>query len=146
MTASTSERVLGALFVALKAAAPSGATVLRNAALPERIPAAGLMIVRDGDPGDPEVTLSPARWHYEHRAAVDIVVERTDDAQRDALFDALRRSIAAALAVDRTLGGLCDHAEPVAVAPTEIPVEGAATLKAASVGVTLVYSTSDPLL
>ena len=34
------------------------ATVLRGAVLPERIPAGGLLILRDGDAGAPEVLLS----------------------------------------------------------------------------------------
>jgi len=29
--------------------------------LPERVPTAGLLILRDGEPGDPKVTLSPLR-------------------------------------------------------------------------------------
>ncbi|MBE0455665.1 MAG: acyl-CoA transferase, partial [Roseovarius sp.] len=37
--------------------------VLRGAVLPERIPATGLLILRDGDPGDPAVTLSPLAYH-----------------------------------------------------------------------------------
>jgi hypothetical protein len=40
------------------------ATALRGEVLPERIPAAGLLILRDGEPGEPEVTLSPLTYHY----------------------------------------------------------------------------------
>jgi hypothetical protein len=35
------------------------ATALRGEVLPERVPAEGLLILRDGEPGEPEVTLSP---------------------------------------------------------------------------------------
>lgn len=58
---STRETILTAL-VARLSALP--ATTLRGEVLPERIPAAGLLILRDGDPGEPEVTLSPLRYHY----------------------------------------------------------------------------------
>jgi hypothetical protein len=34
------------------------ATALRGDVLPERVPAAGLMISRDGEPWEPEVTLT----------------------------------------------------------------------------------------
>ena len=37
--------------------------VLRGEVLPERIPPLGLMILRDGDPGEPGVTLSPLMYH-----------------------------------------------------------------------------------
>jgi hypothetical protein len=36
--------------------------------LPERVPAGGLPIPREGEPGKPEVTLSPLRYDTPHRA------------------------------------------------------------------------------
>ena len=50
-----------------------------------------------------------------------------------------------AIAADRTLGGLCDWIEASAPQPVDLPVEGAATMKAAIVPVALIYSTADPL-
>mgnify|MGYP001142068807 CR=1 FL=1 len=49
--------------------------VLRGEVLPERISPAGLMILRDGDPGDPAVTLSPLAYHYQHRAELEVIVQ-----------------------------------------------------------------------
>jgi hypothetical protein len=118
------------------------ATALRGDVLPERIPADGLLILRDGDPGAPDVTLSPLRYHYQHRAEIEAVVQGTD---RDATFDTLTTSIGAAIAADRTLGGLCDWVEAEAPRPVDLPVEGAASLKAAVIPVVLHYSTADPL-
>ena len=85
------------------------ATALRGEVLPERVPTEGLLILRDGEPGEPEVTLSPLRYHYQHRAEIEAVVQ---GAARDTDFDTLTASIGAALAADRTLGGLCDWARP----------------------------------
>ena len=116
--------------------------VLRGEVLPERIPPAGLMILRDGEPGEPEVTLSPLTYHYRHRAEIEAVVQ---GANRDATFDALCASIGAVIAADRTLGGLCDWVEAEAPQPVDLPVEGAASLKAAVIPVILHYSTTDPL-
>jgi hypothetical protein len=59
------ETILVALHARLSALP---ATALRGDVLPERVPAAGLLILRDGEPGEPEVTLSPLRYHYQHRA------------------------------------------------------------------------------
>ena len=118
------------------------ATALRGDVLPERIPTDGLLILRDGDPGDPEVTLSPLRYHYQHRAEIEAVVQGPD---RDADFDTLTASIGAALTEDRTLGGLCDWVEAETPQPVDLPVEGAASLKAAVIRVSLFYTTSDPL-
>jgi hypothetical protein len=118
------------------------ATALRGEVLPERVPAAGLLILRDGEPGDPEVTLSPLRYHYQHRAEIEAVVQGTE---RDAAFDTLTASVGTALAADRTLGGLCDWVEAEAPRPVDLAVEGAANLKAAVIPVVLHYSTDDPL-
>ena len=118
------------------------ASALRGDVLPERVPAAGLLILRDGEPGEPEVTLSPLTYHYEHRAEIEAVVQ---GAARDAAFDTLCASIGAAIAVDRTLGGLCDWVEAEAPRPVDLAVEGAASLKAAVITVVLHYSLADPL-
>lgn len=118
------------------------ATALRGDALPERVPAAGLIILRDGEPGEPEVTLSPLRYHYQHRAEIEAVVQ--GDA-RDSAFDSLCGTIGVAIAADHTLGGLCDWIEAEAPRPVDLPVEGAASLKAAVIPVVLHYSTADPL-
>ena len=53
------ETILTALHARLSALP---ATALRGEVLPERVPAEGLLILRDGEPGEPEepeVTLSP---------------------------------------------------------------------------------------
>lgn len=60
-------------------------------------------------------------------------------------FDALIVAIGAALAADRTLGGLCDWVEPEAPASVDLPVEGAAALKAAVITVVLHYTTTGAL-
>ena len=118
------------------------ATALRGDVLPERVPATGLLILRDGEPGEPEVTLSPLRYHYQHRAEIEAVVQ---GANRDAAFDTLCASIGAALAADRTLGGLCDWVEAEAPRPIDLAVDGAASLKAAVIPVVLHYTLTDPL-
>lgn len=133
------ETILTALHTRLSALP---ATTLRGDVLPERVPAAGLLILRDGEPGEPEVTLSPLRYHYQHRAEIEAVVQ---GAARDAAFDTLTASIGSALAADRALGGLCDWVEAEAPRPVDLPVDGGASLKAAVIPVILHFSTTDPL-
>jgi len=133
------ENILTVLHVRLSALP---ATALRGEVLPERVPAAGLLILHDGEPGEPGVTLSPLRYHYQHRADIEAVVQ---GAARDAAFDILCSSIGAAIAADRTLGGLCDWIEAEAPRPVDLPIEGAAALKAAVITLVLHYTTTDPL-
>ncbi|WP_265502386.1 acyl-CoA transferase [Paracoccus beibuensis] len=130
------ETILAALHARLPA------TALRGDVLAERVPPDGLLILRDGDPGEPEVTLSPVAYHYQHRAEIEAVIQGSD---RDAAFDALCASIGTAIAADRTMGGLCDWVEAEAPRPVDLPVEGAARLKAAVIPVILHYTTADPL-
>ena len=137
------ETILQALLAALQAV--PGVTVLRGAILPERIPTGGLLILRDGDPGTPEVTLSPLQYHCEHRTEVEVIVQGKTPADRDAAFDMLLTALATAVSVDRTLGGLCDWTEAEAPQPVDLPVEGAEGLKAAIVPINLTYTTADPL-
>ena len=136
---SIRETILAALHLRLQTLS---APILRGDVLPERVPTAGLLILRDGEPGEPQVTLSPLRYHYQHRAEIEAVVQGT---ARDATFDALCASIGAAIAADRTLGGLCDWVEAEGPRPVDLPIEGAASLKAAVIPVILHYSTADPL-
>ena len=138
--ASKREAILAALHARLQTLA---APVLRGDVLPERIPATGLIILRDGKPGEPEVMLSPVTYFYEHRAELEVVIQAGTG--RDALFDALAACIGAALATDRTLGGLCDWVEAEAPEPVDLQIEGAAALKAAVITIVLHYATSDPL-
>jgi hypothetical protein len=134
------ELVLAALQARLQ---PLAALTLRDEVLPERIPAAGLIILRDGQPGEPEVTLSPLRYHYQHRAELEAVVQAPNG--RAIAFDTLIAAIGTALEADRTLGGLCDWVEPEAPASVDLPIEGAAALKAAVITVVLHYTTNGPL-
>jgi hypothetical protein len=137
---TTRETALAALHARLQ---PLAALTLRDEVLPERIPTAGLIIVRDGQPGEPEVTLSPLRYHYQHKAELEVVVQ--SGTGRASAFDDLIAAIGATLEADRTLGGLCDWIEPEAPASVDLPIEGAAALKAAAITVVLHYSTTGPL-
>ena len=137
---TTREAILIALTDLLRAIPQ--ASVLRGEVLPERVPTTGLMILRDGDPGEPQVTLSPLAYHYQHRAEIEAVVQGTE---RDAAFDTLCASIGTALAADRTLGGRCDWVEAEAPEPVDLPVEGAPSLKAAIIRVVLHYVSAAPL-
>ena len=137
---TTRETILAALLAQLQSLA---ATVLRDEVLPERIPLAGLIILRDGQPGEPELTLSPLRYHFQHRAELEVIVQAAND--RATVFDTLIAAISTALATDRTLDGLCDWVEAEAPASVDLPVEGAVALKAAVITVVLHYTTADPL-
>ncbi|WP_114393518.1 acyl-CoA transferase [Oleisolibacter albus] len=146
---SIRETALSALLVRL--AAVPNATAGREIAVPERIPPGGLLILRDGVPGEPEVTLSPLLYHYDHIAEIEALVQAADPplgrpgSGRARALDDLLRALAASLAADRTLGGTVDWLAWGAPETEDIAVAGGAAIKAARVPVTLTYSTPDPL-
>jgi hypothetical protein len=66
MPASKAEQVLGALKGLLETL--PDAVVERNSVLPEKIPDGGLIILRDGDPGEPEQARALSRDPDRERA------------------------------------------------------------------------------
>lgn len=140
---SQREAMLTALFETLRVNLT--ASVRRNEALPEKVPSSGLVVLRDGEPGEPEVLLSPVSYLWRHRVPIDFVVGGGTQAERDAALDLLLTATDAALEQDRTLGGLVDWLEIGAPSFEVVPIEGAAPVKGAVVPVILHYETSSPL-
>jgi len=91
MPANKAEQVLQALKALLETV--PDAVVERNSVLPEKVPAGGLIILRDGDPGEPEEALGGfGNTYYQHAVAIEVYVEEGDAVARAAAFDALPQS------------------------------------------------------
>jgi hypothetical protein len=141
---SRREEVLEAVRAMIAVALPA-AKVERNAAKPERIPAGGLVIIRDGDPGDPEVLLSPLTYLYTHRIPVEIAVVSAPPLSREQVLDGTLRAIGAAVDASRTLGGLCDFVEPEAPSTDDLEATGTVAGRWADVVIVATYATPNPL-
>ena len=144
MPASKAEQVLEAVKALLDTV--PGAVVERNSVLPEKVPAGGLIILREGDPGEPEQALGGfGSSYYQHAFEIEVYVEEGDAAARDAAFDALLQEIGSALEADPTLGGLAfglTYSRP----ETSIEaVSGAPAIKTATLTVTVDYESDAPL-
>lgn len=140
---TTRENILQALLSVLEEI--SSVKTLRNESLPEKIPSGGLLILRDGDPGEPEILLSPLSYYWQHRAQIEVLVQKGTADERDTTLDDLLQAIGSAIASDRTLGGLCDRVTAFAPDTSTLSIEGAAQIKGAVVPVELIYTTTDPL-
>ena len=139
---SIREKILSALLARLETV--PAATVKREAPLPETVPAGGLIILRDGDPGDPEVILSPVTYLWEHQSEIEIILQRGQDDDSAAL-DNLLMAVGVALAADRSLGGLAEWLVWGAPKTSGLAIDGAASLRGATVPVTIHYASDDPL-
>jgi hypothetical protein len=144
MPASKTERVLEAMKALLETV--PGAVVERNSVLPEKVPAGGLIILRDGDPGEPEQALGGfGRTYYQHAVEIEVYVEEGDRAIRDTAFDGLLQQIGTTLDADPTLGGLAfglTYGRPEASIEA---VLGAPAIKSGTLIVTVDYETASPL-
>jgi len=142
--ASKAEQVLDALKAVLETV--PGAAIERNSVLPEKVPDGGLIILRDGDPGEPEQALGGfGSTYYQHAVEIEVYVEDGDAAARDAAFDALLQQIGAALEADPTLGG---RAFGLTYGRPELSIEavaGAPAIKGATLSVTVDYESDAPL-
>jgi hypothetical protein len=144
MPASKAEQILDAL-KALLGTVP-GAAVDRNSVLPEKIPDDGLVILRDGDPGEPEQALGDfGNAYYQHAVEIEVYVEEGDAAARDAAFDALLQQVGAAFEADPTLGGLAFGLTYGRPEPAVEAAAGAPAIKAATITVIVDYETEAPL-
>ena len=140
---TTRETILEALFATLQTI--SGPKILRNDPLPEKIPPEGLLILRDGELGEPEVMLSPLSYYWEHSASLEVFVQAADGDTRNQKMNGLFQSIASVLAADPTLGGLCDRVTPQAPDTDTLAIEGAPSVHTAIVPIELIYVTASQL-
>ena len=141
--ASHREQVLSALFGRLQGV--PDATVRRNEALPVSVPAGGLIILRDGDPGEPDVTLNPRTEFYSHRAEIEAFVTQAVGGGGEEELDALLSWLSLKLNIDRSLGGLAENLSWSAPETSVLAIEGAAPIFTARITVTIEYLVSDPL-
>ncbi len=134
---SKREEVLQALFERLSAL--TEVDVQRNEVLPLKIPANGLVVLRDGNIGEPLVLLSPPRYLFQHRAEIEVLMQKVSPADRGSGLDSLLEKIGRLIMVDPTLSGRIDymHVEPPEF--SEEPIEGGITIKAAIVPIVLEY-------
>src|SRR5918996_4701599 len=143
MPASKAEQVLEEIKASLETI--PNAVVERNSVLPEKIPAGGLIILRDGDPGEHEQALGGfGNTYYQHVVEIEVYVEEGDGAARDAAFDALLQQIGVALEADPTLGGLVFGMTYGRPEPNIEAIAGAPAIKSATLSVTVDYETSAP--
>lgn len=134
---SVRETALQALFTVLQGVA--GVSVKRNEILPVKVPDNGLIILFDGDVTVAETLLSPLRYLIQHRAEVQVAVQKPAASARDAALDAILTSIAAAIVGNPRLNSTVDIAMLEAPQVTDEPIEGAAGLKIATVPVMMEY-------
>ncbi len=141
---SQRESAIGALFAVLGQLS-LGVMTKRNASLPERLSEHAMAVLRDGEMGEPEVSLSPLIYHWQHQVAIEIFIADPDASERDKRMDGLLVELAALIEADRTLGGVIEYAEIGPPKFDELAPDGLSGIKACLLPVVLHYSSSGPL-
>ncbi len=141
---SQRESAIGALFAVLGQMS-LGVMTKRNASLPERLSEHAMAVLRDGEMGEPEVSLSPVTYHWQHQVAIELFVADPDASERDKRMDGLLVELAALIEADRTLGGVIEYAEISPPKFDELAPDGVSGIKACLLPVVLHYSSSGPL-
>lgn len=115
--------------------------VQRNTSIPTNALSNGLVIIRDGDSGEPEITMSPIEWHYEHAIRLEVfaVGESLDSA-----LDLLLSQIADCFDFDKTFSGAVETSY-VSAPDYDLTIDSSIRCKAASINLTVFYSTNSPL-
>lgn len=144
---SPREQAIGALFAVLGqlSLGASGAAVKRNAALPERVAEHAFVILRDGEMGEPDVSLSPLTYHWQHQVVIELFVAHPDASERDARMDGLLIELASLIEADRSLGTVVEYAEIGPPKFDELAPDGSSGIKACLLPVVLHYSSAGPL-
>lgn len=115
-----------------------------DASKPRQADPGGDVIGHPGDPGEPEVDLSPVAYTYEHEFPIEVGAPY-GAGDPGAAIDAIMGAIGAAIAADRTLGGLCLFLEAVAPEEHDRKAEGADASRWAGFAIVATYTTDDPL-
>lgn len=144
---SIREQLLAAFFTELKTLETANIKVQRNPDKTVKIPDGGAVITfRDGDPGEPEVLLSPTRYIYDHAANVEIMINTAFAERQQLSLDDLLMIIGNLIANNRTMDGLAEWVEANAPDFNQEAIEGAPAMRAASLTVQFRYFTANPLL
>jgi hypothetical protein len=145
------EQIFAALFALWAPLATAGLiqAPMHNQVLPERLDDGSLPILNQDDgglPGKPDVTLSPVSYTYDENVELQILAQNADAAALRSTVDDIIAGIGTQLAIDRTLGALCNDVRVLSQPKIEDrAVDGAPQLRAATILVRLNYTTSDPL-
>ena len=125
-----------------------GATVLgmnSDEAKPETVGPLGMVIVRSGDPGDPEIDLSPPAYHFERVIPIELAAYQSGTQSYRRSLAAMIAAIGALIVADRSLGGLCDWLDAEAPTDGDSDALGAAPLGWADFNIIASYATTSPL-
>ena len=114
-------------------------------AIPTRPTPGGRVIVRSGDPGEPEIDLCPLTYNFEHEIPLELTGWRDGEKTSEEVLDEMMVPIGAEIERDRSLGGLCTWVEARSPLTDDVFLEGASPEDRADLVIVATYATTNPL-
>jgi len=141
---TTHEAVLEAITALVEAALPD-AKISRNDK-PQRLEQpGGLVIIWDGDPGEPEMDLSPPVYNWQRRVILGFSGFKSASLTASQVTAQMKQSVSTAVAADRFLGGLCEWLETAVADPQTIDQMGIDAVDLELGGLDATYATATAL-
>ncbi len=138
------ESLIIALFQKIETLASDEIKVYRNLDKPLKIPAGGIIILRDNEVAkEVDVLLNPLTYIYELSVQLEVMAQHHHSNMRAQLVDILLLQIERVIIQDRTLNGLVEYLEAKPPEFQEEPVDGAGTIRSAIVPVMVRFNSSD---
>ena len=141
--ASTREQIMQTLEWRLRTI--PNVTVRRNEVLRQAVPPGGMIVLRDSEPGEPDMTLGTVSYWYTHRVDLEVFVPALFDGTAEGRLDTLLTYIGATLSVDESLGGRAQMMSWGAPDVSVVSMDGGPPILSALVAVVVEYQVSDPL-
>lgn len=139
--------VLAAVKALVQLALPNANVLgLDNAAdRPMRIGPGGTVVIRDGDPGEPAIDLSPPTYHFDHSIPIELLSADSPNVSPRDRLDQMAIAINSQIQLDRTLGGLCNFIEPSSLDTVDLTILGGGSQVGGQFDIVASYSISSPL-
>ncbi|KKW92251.1 hypothetical protein [Sphingobium chungbukense] len=112
---------------------------------PLRISPLDTIVIRDGDPGEPAIDLSPPAYHFDHSIPVELMTLASPNVDMRERLDQRAGAIGAGIASDPFLAGLCTFIDVTALEIVDAVVPGGASQLVGQFEIIASYSTSSPL-
>ena len=141
MTRSKRESIVLALAKEITVLEDDDIRVYRNLDKPQKIPADGIIIIRDNDAAkEIDVLLNPVTYIFELIVQLEVMVQHQDANVRTKRLDELLLRIERVININRTINGLAEWVELKSAEFQDESIEGAATIRAAIVPVVVRFS------
>lgn len=139
--------VLKAIGTLAQAALPAAdvVTIDNDAVAPTKLAPGGRVVIRSGDPGDPEMTLGILTYSYSHRIPIELDAYPSGSQSREEVLDAMGVALGAAVEADRMLGGLVEFLDLEAMTTDDIYTSGAQAARSGNLALIADYTVSNPL-